>query len=130
MLKIIALMMGCVMSVGVLAEAATDDKADSFEEIYVPTLEEYIKDNRAEFDKAVQEGRLKQARGEYASACKKNASIDTYCNCLDKVVAEQTDEFLFYDTWTSFWFYVQMQEAQKAGKAYRYKRLLLQSTQI
>ena len=37
MLKIIALMMGCVMSVGVLAEAATDDKADSFEEIYVPT---------------------------------------------------------------------------------------------
>jgi len=129
MLRIVALILGCVMSVGVLAEIASDGKADNYEMITVPTQEEYIKENHDKFQKSVQEGKVKEARAEYKKACTKNLGVETYCSCLDQVVAEQTDEFLFYDTWTSFWFYVQMQEAHKAGKAYRYKLLLLQSTQ-
>lgn len=124
------LMAFCVMfGVSFWGRAETAPAPEQVIELELPTLEQFLSEFRGEFEKAVQEGRLKDARKHYDKICQEKVAEKTYCACLTKVIAEQSDEFLFYDPMVSLRFYTEMNEAHKMGKAYRYKRLLLQSTQ-
>lgn len=134
MLRIIALMAVYLVSWNAWAEGEQAPAQEGAVQMKVIELEilpqdEYIKTYRADFDKMVKEGKINKMREMYQGLCLKTGGPESYCSCASKVYKEQTDEFLFYDGWTQFWLDKEMHDATQAGKAYRYKRLLLQSTQ-
>jgi hypothetical protein len=134
MLRIIALLAVYLVSWSAWAEgeqAAGKEGEVHLKEIELDILpqDEYIKQYRAEFDKSVSEGKINKMREMYQGLCLQMGGPESYCACASKLYKEQTDEFLFYDGWTQFWLDSEMKDATEAGKAYRYKRLLLQSTQ-
>lgn len=133
MLKIIMLVAVYLVSWSAWAEgeqapAQGDDAHMKVIELEILPQDEYIKTYRADFDKMVKEGKIDEMRKVYEDMCPKVGAPAAYCSCATKVYKSQTDEFLFYDGWTQFWLDKEMYDATQAGKAYRYKRLLLQST--
>lgn len=134
MLRLIALLAVYLMSLSAWAEepqAPAQEGAVPLKVIELDILpqDEYIKTYRANFDKMVKDGSINKMRDMYQGLCLQTGGPESYCSCASKLYKEQSDEFLFYDGWTQFWLDSEMKAATEAGKAYRYKRLLLQSTQ-